>query len=122
MRRYYTPIAIAIFVITCFALLIQVAQAQTRLAVLTWTAVTTDTDGNALTGVTYSVYQGPKTTGKQKVATLLTSLTYTAVALPVGETCWRVSATANGIEGAASAEVCKTFSPSAPGVPLLTVN
>lgn len=122
MNRYYTLLLIVLLLVTCVVLCTQIAYAQTRIAVLTWTAVTKDTDGNALTGVTYNIYQGPRGSGKQKVATGITSLTYTAVALPVGETCWRVSASANALEGGASAEGCKSFVAAAPAVPVLTIN
>lgn len=121
MRRYMNYVVIAIAVATCAILCTQIAHAQTaRTAVLTWTEVTKDVLGGTITGVTYNIYQGPKTTGKQKVATGITSLTYTAVGLPAGEVCFRVSASANGIEGAASNEICKTFSAASPAVPVLS--
>ncbi len=91
----------------------------TRTASLTWGGVTQDTEGNTITGVTYSVYQGVKgSASKTRVASNLTSLSYLVTNLPYGETCFNVTASAAGGESAYSAEGCKSFAvpkPVAPG-------
>lgn len=103
-------------------LLAGVVSAQTpRQALLTWTPVTTTVDGDAVSGpVSYKVYQGPKG-GTKSVVQTLSALTVT-INLPVGETCFQVSAstTVNG-ESALSAEGCKSLAPGKPGAPTLTV-
>ncbi len=88
-------------------------------AVLSWGAVTKDADGNALTGVTYNVYQAAQGSTKTKVQTGVAAATFTVTSgLPNGTTqCFQVSASANGVEGALSNEACKTFPFREPAAP-----
>jgi hypothetical protein len=59
--------------------------------------------------LTYAVYQGARGGTKTRVGTITsTGTTITSGLLP-GETCWQVTATANGVESARSNEACKTF-------------
>lgn len=98
--------------------------AQTRQAKLTWGAVTQATDGSALTGVTYNVYQGAKgATTKPKVNSGITTTTLIILSgLPGGEVCFNISAqTAVNGEGALSNEACKSFPFAAPDTTTLTV-
>lgn len=99
-----------------------VAQSGTPSATLTWTAVTTNTDGTpAVAPVTYDIYQGAKGgEAATPVATGITSTTWTATTgLSPGTTvCWEATAVSGaGIESAKSAEVCRTFAPSVPNPP-----
>lgn len=88
-------------------------------AVLSWGAVTKDVEGNAITGVTYNLYQGVQGQPKVKTGTPQSATTATiSSGLTSGRTyCWQVSASANGVEGALSNEACKSFPPAAPEAP-----
>lgn len=100
------------------------AQAQTvRTASLSWGAVTKDVEGNAITGVTYKVYQGPKGGTKTVIRTGLTVTALVLSSLPSGETCWQISANiAGGGESGLSNEACKSFPFLAPAAPTLVVD
>lgn len=105
---------------------VQLAFAQTpRSATITFTRPTAYTDGTTLPStvtVTYSVYQGAKgSTTKAKVGTITSTATTITSGLQPGETCWQVSAIANGIESALSNEGCKTFAFPAPETVTITV-
>lgn len=102
------------------------AMAQTpRTATITFTRPTQYTDGSALGSaitVTYNVYQGAKgSTSKPKVATITSTATTVSSGLQPGETCWQISAVANGVESALSNEGCKTFAFPAPETVTITV-
>lgn len=91
-------------------------------ATLTWGAVTTNTDGSAISGtVTYNVYQTPcgSTSGGTQLANGITALIYTVSAgLTDGTTvCFNVTAVAGGIESAYSAQGSKTFPAGVPNPP-----
>lgn len=88
-------------------------------AVLAWGAVTKDVEGNSITGVTYTVYQGVQGQPKAKTGSPVSATTVTITSgLSSGRTyCWQVSASANGVEGALSNEACKSFPPAAPEAP-----
>lgn len=85
----------------------------TRTATITFTKPTKYTDGTDIaagTAVTYNVYQGAKgSTSKSKVATITATATTINSGLQPGETCWQVTAVANGVESEMSNEGCKTF-------------
>lgn len=102
-----------------------VAQSQPRTATITFTRPSAYTDGSSIpaaTVVTYGVYQGAKgSTTKTKVGTITSTATTISTGLQPGETCWQVSAIANGVEGALSNEACKTFPFPAPDVVTITV-
>lgn len=109
--RYYGAIALFGIGLCIWGL----ALAQTsRTATLHWSAVTQTVAGDPVTGaITYNVYQGAKgSTSKAKVKTGVSPLTFAVTGLPVGETCFNVSAqTAVNAEGGLSSEACKSFSP-----------
>lgn len=89
-------------------------------ATLTWTAVTTDTDGNATTVTAYKVYKGPQG-GAKVVVNTSTNLTFVDQNLPVGTTCYVVTASNAVGEGGPSGEGCKSVAAGKPGAPTLTV-
>lgn len=102
------------------------ADAQTaRTATITFSKPTKYTDGTdivASTVVTYNVYQGAKgSTSKSKVATIAATATTINSGLLPGETCWQVTAVANGVESAVSNEGCKTFAFPATETVIITV-
>lgn len=102
------------------------ASAQTpRTATITFTRPTQYTDGTTIAAevaVTYNVYQGAKgSTTKAKVGTITSTATTITSGLQPGETCWQVSAIANGIESQLSNEACKSFSWPAPETVTITV-
>jgi hypothetical protein len=96
-------------------------------ATLTWTNVTTYSDGTTIPStvtVTYNIYQGPSATALVKVATGVTALTDSiTTGLVDGQTYYfAVTAVAGGLEGAQSNVGSKTFAAVAPGTTTLTVN
>jgi hypothetical protein len=95
-------------------------------ATLTWTNVTTYSDGTAIPSsvtVTYNIYQGNSATALVKVATGVTAITSSInTGLSDGQTYYfAVTAVANGVEGAQSNVGSKTFPTVAPGTTTLTV-
>lgn len=108
------------------ALVYSAAHAQTaRTATITFTRPVTYTDGSVLpagVSVSYKVYQGAKgSTSKTVVGTITSTATTVSTGLQPGETCWQVSAVANGVESALSNEGCKTFAFPAPDIVTITV-
>lgn len=102
------------------------AHAQTaRTATITYTRPTQYTDGTTLgasVAVSYKVYAGAKgSTNKTVIGTVTTTATTINTGLPPGETCFQVSAIANGAESALSNEACKTFPFPAPETVTITV-
>ncbi|HEY4355636.1 MAG TPA: hypothetical protein VGN16_07820 [Acidobacteriaceae bacterium] len=99
------------------------AAAPPNTATITFSAVTTYTDGTAIAGpVTYNVYQGAKgSTAKVKVGTITTINTSVSSGLLTGqEYCFEVTAVAGGVEGDHSNEGCKKFI-GTPGTVVITV-
>lgn len=99
-----------------------IAESGTPSAVLTWNAVTLNTDSTPVVApVTYNIYQGPKgAEAATPVATGVTATTWTATTgLSPGTTvCWEATAVSGaGIESAKSNEACKTFAPAVPNPP-----
>ena len=98
---------------------------QPRTATITFTRPTTYTDGSALGSgvtVTYNVYAGAKgSTSKTRIATITSTATTINTGLQPGETCFEVTAIANGVESAKSNEACKTFAFPAPETVTITV-
>lgn len=92
-------------------------------AELSWGAVSQYTDGTAITSpVTYHVYRGLQGQPKTRAQSSLTALTFTFSNLPVNTTqCFVVTAVADGVEGAPSAEGCKSIVPGTPRATTLTV-
>lgn len=92
-------------------------------ALLEWTAPTTYTDGTPLTSaLTYHVYRGVQGQPKTRAQSSLTSRTFTFTNLPVNTTqCFVVTAVADGMESAPSAEGCKSIVPGTPSATTLTV-
>lgn len=82
-------------------------------AALAWTAPTQYEDGTPLaagTVLTYGVYQGVQGQPKSRVATATATSATISTGLANGTTyCWAVTAIANGVESAPSAEACKSF-------------
>lgn len=127
-ERFVRGLAVALGAMFLLVLLAwcAVANAQgTRTAMITFTRPTAYTDGTSLPTsvvVSYSVYQGAKgSTTKPKVATITSTATTISTGLAPGETCWQVTAIANGVESALSNEACKTFAFPAPDVVTITV-
>ena len=124
--RWFVWYALALLIAMSAVFWAKHAFAQTpRTATITFTRPTTYTDGTpiaAATTVTYGVYQGAKgSTSKPKVATITSTATTISTGLQPGETCWQVSAIANGVESALSNEACKNFAFPAPDVVTITV-
>lgn len=85
---------------------------EPRTATVTFQRPTQYTDGSAIsqgTDVAYRVYQGARGTEKQRVAEITGTTATINSGLQPGETCWQVSAVANGVESALSNEGCKSF-------------
>jgi hypothetical protein len=105
-------------------LLSVVALAAAPTSVLTWGAVTTNTDGTTASGITYNVYAAYGTAAQAKISSGVTASTYTdaSASLTDGLTaCYAVSAVEGGVEGAQSNVACKTFPAAVPSAPVLTV-
>ena len=104
---------LAAAVLLSFGMVVAHAQTVSRTATITFSKPTQYTDGTTIasgTVVTYNVYQGAKgSTSKPKVATITSTATTISAGLQPGETCWQVTAVANGVESAMSNEGCKTF-------------
>jgi fibronectin type 3 domain-containing protein len=95
-------------------------------ATLTFAAVTTNTDGTAIAApVSYNLYQGPTATSLTMVSGTLKPGTGNTIStgLTAGLTYyWAITAVdANGVEGAKSAVVCKSFPKAVPGVTTITI-
>lgn len=97
----------------------------TRTATITFSKPTQYEDGTPIaagTTVTYKVYQGARgSTSKTQVATITATATTINTGLQPGETCWQVSAVANGVESALSNEACKMFAYPATEAVTITV-
>lgn len=93
-------------------------------AVLTFAAVTANTDGTAASGVTYNLYQGSASGAEVKVATALVvgANTVTTGLAPNTAEYFKITASEGGVEGALSNEVCKSFPASVPGVVTITIS
>lgn len=102
-----------LILIILIALPFAVVAQTTRTATVTFTRPTAYVDGTPIatgTTVTYNVYQGARgSTSKARVATITATATTINTGLQPGETCWQISAVANGVESALSNEACKTF-------------
>lgn len=92
-----------------FALLLLTAVAVAASLTASWTAPTQNTDGTAITApLTYNLYTGAKG-AEVKTQANLTATQATIAGLTAGaQTCATVTAVANGVESAQSAEVCAT--------------
>lgn len=111
----HRSIRLSVMASLCAFAAIANAAEPTRQAELSWSAVTQDTAGNTITGVTYRVYRGAPGAAKAVIANNLTALVYTDSARPVGIDCYQVTAVKDGLEGAPSTEGCKSyFTPAAP--------
>lgn len=105
------------------------ALAQSTSAVLSWSAVTTFTDGKPVTGpVTYNVYSYQKSDpGKAYLVRSTDQLTTTRTGVSPGEWCWLVRAVVAGVESDPSPSACKVMgvvpASTTPAAPLtFTVN
>lgn len=101
------------------ALAISAAFAAALTSTITWTPPTTNTDGTVISGpITYQLYVGAKG-AEVKYKTPVTSPPYVLVPTPAPGTqvCVQVTATANGVESAPSAEVCAQIPQSIPNPP-----
>jgi len=108
------------FIFGILAAVVSTVALAANTASLSWTAVTTNTDGSAVSGaVTYNVYQGASAGALTSVQTGLTTTSATVTAgLADGATvCFAVTAVAGGIESAQSAVACKTFPAGVPSAP-----
>lgn len=109
------------------ALFATLSLAQTApTATLSWTAITTYTDGTTIPSscpVTYNIYQGTTATTLTKVASGVTTLTSSiSTGLTDGNTYfWAVTGVACTIEGAQSNVGSKAFAAGIPGTVTLTV-
>jgi fibronectin type 3 domain-containing protein len=105
--------ALALAVLGCIVLAIPAHAQEQRTATISFTKPTKFVDGTDIpagTVITYSVYQGAKgSSTKPKVATINGTSTTINTGLQPGETCWQVTAVANGRESAMSNEGCKSF-------------
>jgi len=102
------------------------AQTAPNTATLTWTAVTADTDGSAISGaVTYNVYasaQGAAPTGAPLATGLAALSDAISTGLADGSTdCFNVTAVVAGQQSAYSNQACKSFPAGIPNAPTLTV-
>jgi len=106
----YLLAMIAILAVSC---VFTIANAQTaRTATITFTRPTKYVDGTDIaagTSVTYRLYQGARGAQKVQVTEFTGTATQVNYGLQPGETCWQVSAIANGKESELSNEGCKTF-------------
>lgn len=114
------------YLIAALVLLPVLASAQeTRTATITFARPTQYTDGSPIpagVAITYRLYQGAKG-GTKTLAGTITGTTATVNSgLAPGETCWEVTAVANGVESARSNEGCKTFAYPATQAVTITVN
>src|SRR5690606_17138125 len=85
---------------------------EARIATITFDAPLKDVDGTDIapgTVITYKLYQGSRGSEKAHVADIDGSPVVVDTGLKPGETCWQVSAVANGVESDLSNEACKTF-------------
>lgn len=104
--------AAAYTLIACLAAFAVSVYAQERTATITFSRPTQYVDGTPIspdTEITYRLYQGARGAEKQRVAEFTGTSTSVNSGLKPGETCWQVSAVANGIESERSNEGCKTF-------------
>lgn len=111
LARYGIVLIVAVM---AFVAVLRNADAQSaRTATITFTRPAKYVDGTDIaagTVISYNVYQGAKgSTGKAKVATITATATTINTGLQPGETCWQITAVANGVESAQSGEACKTF-------------
>lgn len=115
-----SPKAVTIATLAILALLvalawIDAASAQgdaPRTATITFRRPVQYVDGTPIspdTEITYRLYQGARGAEKQRVAEFSGTSTTVNSGLKPGETCWQVSAVANGVESELSNEGCKTF-------------
>lgn len=106
-------------------LAVSAVQAQeTRTATITFARPTHYVDGTEITAgiaVTYNVYQGARGSTKTLAGTITATATTINSGLQPGETCWQVTAVANGVESAMSNEGCKTFPWPATQTVIITV-
>lgn len=119
----FTPMVLVALMASFLAAPVE-AQTSARTAMITFTRPTQYTDGTAIaegTEVTYHVYQGARGTDKPRVATITATATTINTGLQPGETCWQVTAIANGVESAMSNEACKTFEWPATEAVIITV-
>lgn len=114
-----------LYVLIMLAIAFGVAHAQEpRTATIIFTAPTHYVDGTPIdadTPLSYHVYQGERGGQKQRVATITETAATIDTGLPPGETCWEVTAVANGVESARSNEGCKFFPWPAPQTITITV-
>ena len=106
----YAMTALGILVLVAISAAVQAQEPRT--AVISFDAPTEYIDGTPIapgTVIEYRVYQGAKGSGKPQVATITGTSTTINTGLQPGETCWQVSAVANGRESDLSNEGCKTF-------------
>lgn len=103
-------------------LLVSTALAQTTpRAIASWDAVTTNSSGAPISGVTYNLYRGSQSNGSDlaKIAGPLSALTFTDTTISAStQYYYAVSAiTTGGIEGAKSSVTGFKFSDLVPGTP-----
>lgn len=97
---------------------------EPRTATITFAKPTKYTDGTDIpagTVITYKLFQGAKGAVKPQVATIDGSPVTVNTGLQPGETCWQVTAVANGQESDLSNEGCKTFAFPATEAVVITV-
>jgi fibronectin type 3 domain-containing protein len=118
MRRLLAAQALSLLLIA------QTHADDAREAIITFTRPTRYVDGtpiNSQTAITYRLYQGKRSEQKALVAEINTTSVTVNTGLPPGETCWEVTAVANGVESARSNEACKSFPYPAPQAVTITV-
>lgn len=119
-------IAIAAAALALCAASAYAAEAPARVATLSFDRPTHYEDNTPIpasgVAVSYNVYQGAKGSAtKAKVATITETGVTINTGLAPGETCWEVTAVANGKESARSNEGCKVFEFSPPRAITITV-
>lgn len=96
-----------------------VFSATAPIVTVNWSRPTLNTDGSAITSpITYQLYVG--TAGHEVIyKTPVTSPPYILVPTPApgSQVCVQVTATADSVESAPSAEICKTLPKSTPNAP-----
>jgi hypothetical protein len=84
---------------------------------LSWTAPTANTDGTAVSTLTYNVYQGSTCSALVLIQSSVGVPTYIIPGVAAGPYCFAVTAVENGVESAQSSAVSFTVKPPTPLAP-----
>lgn len=107
-----------LFACMLFASVAAAQMTNPRTATITFSPVTTYTDGSVIpvtVSVSYRIYQGVRGSAKTLVATITAPTTTISTGLQPGvEYCFQASAAAGGVESALTNEGCKLMPPLTP--------